>query len=211
MANKKQVLLIDYHLGNVQSVANALNYLNYDFVISNSVEDIIMSDAYILPGVGAFGEAMSNLNSLNIIKPLEKQVLVNKKPIIGFCLGMQILAESSDESPAVKGLGWIKGKVLKFNSKKLTVPHVGWNSIKINNKKPLFTKVDNDSNYYFDHSFYLSCNSDSILATCNYGGGFPAAVGNKNIFGVQFHPEKSQFNGLKLLRGFFDNYDIQHA
>jgi len=205
---KIPILLINYKLGNHQSVVNALEYLKYPFLISNSITDIKKAPAYILPGVGAFGEAMKNLQQLKIIPVLQKQVLEKKKPILGICLGMQILAEDSEENGYHTGLGWIKGHVKKIPDSRLRIPQVGWNNVQIIKRWPLFEKVKSEANFYFDHSYYFICDQNNIAATCNYGDHLTAAVQKDNIFGVQFHPEKSQNNGLRLLRSFFKNNHI---
>lgn len=209
---KKKILIIDYGVGNDQSVMNALSFLGYDFSISNKKEDILKADAYILPGVGAFNEAMKNLDELKITDILKNQVLVEKKPILGICLGFQVLADYSQENGLHNGLGFIKGGVVKFKAKKgLRIPHVGWNTVKVIKKEPLFSKTKDNPSFYFDHSYYLDCDKSYIAATCFYGTDIVAAVQKDNIFGVQFHPEKSQNNGLKLFRSFFDYLNIQHA
>ena len=199
------VLIIDYKVGNHQSVANAMSRLGYDFKISGAVEDIIKADAYILPGVGAFAEAMHNINSLGISEPLREQVMEWKKPLLGICLGMQILADGSEENGIHKGLGWISGNVLKLQHRKdCRIPHIGWNNLKIIKKEPLFIKTDEDHNFYFDHTYHFKCDARYVTAFSSHGADFVAAVQKDNIFGVQFHPEKSQNNGLKLFRSFFN-------
>lgn len=208
--NSKKILIIDYKVGNHQSVENALNSLGYDFLVSNKKEDILNSNLYILPGVGAFGEAMKNLNNFKITQLLKQQVLEKKKPILGICLGFQVFADWSEENGFHKGLGFIKGGVVKFKAKKgFRIPHVGWNTIKIIKKDPLFSKLKDSPNFYFDHSYHLICDDSYASAKCFYGDDFVAAVQKDNIFGVQFHPEKSQSNGLKLFRSFFDYLGIK--
>jgi len=205
----KKILIIDYKLGNHQSVANALDFLGYKFLISNSISDILRADAYILPGVGAFGEAMKNLTSLKIIDVLEQEVLKRNKPILGICLGMQIMAEDSEENGNFKGLGWIKGHVVKMHPKKGNrIPHVGWNNIKVILKNPLFSRVTGDANYYFDHSYHVICDKKNVAGIVLYGYKMTAAITNNNIFGIQFHPEKSQINGLRLYKSFFNYCNI---
>ncbi|MFA6253157.1 MAG: imidazole glycerol phosphate synthase subunit HisH [Patescibacteria group bacterium] len=201
-----KILIIDYKVGNHQSIVNALNFLGYDFIVSSRKSDIIKAQSYILPGVGAFGEAMKNFNKLDILDCLQEQVLIKKKPILGICLGMQILAKDSEESGFCQGLGWIDGHVVALNkAKDLRIPHVGWDNIKLIKKDPLFLRTDNkELNYYFDHSYHFVCADKFISARCYYGEDFAVAVQKNNIFGVQFHPEKSQRNGLKLLRCFLD-------
>lgn len=203
---KNKILIIDYGVGNHQSVINALNSLGYDFLVSNKKEHILNSDIYIFPGVGAFNEAMKNLNNLGLVELLKKQILEKKKPILGICLGFQLLADYSEENGFHKGLGFVKGGVVKFKSKKgLRIPHVGWNTIEIIKKNPLFSKLEKFPSFYFDHSYYLECDSSYVSAKCFYGRDVVAAVQKDNIFGVQFHPEKSQNNGLKLFRSFLNS------
>ena len=205
----KKILIIDYGVGNHTSIMNTLKYLKYNFIVSNKIKDIINSDCYILPGVGAFGEAMKNLKDLKIINILREEVLIKKKPLLGICLGMQILVDSSEEKGNHQGLGFISGKVTKIKEEKgLKVPHVGWNSLNIKKHYPLFSKNIKNSHtnpyFYFDHSYQIICNEDHVSAKFNYSNEIVAAIQKENIFGVQFHPEKSQISGFKLYRGFFD-------
>ncbi|MBS3169528.1 imidazole glycerol phosphate synthase subunit HisH [Candidatus Woesearchaeota archaeon] len=202
---KHDILVIDYHVGNHRSVLNALSLLGYHYKVSSEKEEIAKAPAYILPGVGAFSEAMTNLQNLGIIDTLKEQILNHKKPILGICLGMQVLAESSTENGFHKGLGIIKGSVMRIDSHKdIKIPHVGWNNLSIHQKDPLFTRTDEEAHFYFDHSYHIACDHSIISATCTHGSEITAAIQSDNIFGVQFHPEKSQKNGLLLLRGFFN-------
>lgn len=201
---KSDVLLVDYKVGNHLSIINALRFLGYNFVVSNKKEDIENARSYILPGVGAFAEAMKNLKELGIIDTLSDQVLLHKKPILGICLGMQVFAESSEEKGFHRGLGWFKARVMRISSKKdLRIPHVGWNNIQIKKKDPLFSRMNEDVSFYFDHSYHFVCDDEFVSATADYGQRLTAGIQKENIFGVQFHPERSQNNGLRLLRGFF--------
>jgi glutamine amidotransferase len=202
---KRDVLVIDYGVGNHSSILNALSFLGYRYSVSNQAEDIKKAPAYILPGVGAYGEAMHNIEKLDIVDTLSEEVLKKKKPILGICLGMQLLAEDSEEKGSHRGLGFIKGHVVELKPQnKLRVPHVGWNSLKVKNKAPLFERTSAEPHFYFDHSYHFKCDDANISATCAYGEEITAAVQKDNIFGVQFHPEKGQSNGLKLFRGFFN-------
>lgn len=202
---RPDVLVIDYKVGNHLSIINALTFLGYNFMVSNKQEDIVNAPSYILPGVGAFGEAMKNLQELGIVDCLNEQVLVKKKPILGICLGMQVMADDSEENGRHRGLGWVAGRVIKIEAREnLRVPHVGWNDIEIRKKEPLFARLGDSPNFYFDHSYHFVCDQENIAANCSYGGKITAAVQKGNIFGVQFHPEKSQNNGLKLFRGYFN-------
>ena len=203
---KTTITIIDYGVGNVHSIANALSALNYSVKISKSVSALSNAEVLILPGVGAFQEAMQNLIKLDLIPVLENEVLGNKKPILGICLGMQLFANSSTENGLHNGLGWITGTVEKLDvSPPLSIPHVGWNSVQVVQKDPLFTRLMNNQNFYFDHSFHFSCADKFKAATCCYGSSITAAVQHNNIFGVQFHPEKSQINGLRLLKGIVNS------
>ena len=198
------VVIIDYGMGNLFSVANALKFLNADAKISGRAEDIKSSDKIILPGVGSFAEGMKNLENLGIIKTLEEEVVKTKKPFLGICLGMQLLADEGEENGLTKGLGWFAGRVRRFgiDEKKYRLPHVGWNDVAPRAGEELFRGIEKPV-FYFVHSYHLvSENERDIIATCDYGERFAAAVRKKNIFGTQFHPEKSQKNGLKLLENF---------
>lgn len=202
---KKDVLIIDYGVGNHLSIINALEFLGYSFSVSDRVEDIREARSYILPGVGAFQEAKFNLKKLGIIEVLDEQVLGKKKPILGICLGMQIMAEDSEENGFCKGFGWFKGHIVRIKeTKDIRVPHVGWNNVRIIKKYPLFSLIYDEPHFYFDHSYHFKCDEKDNIATCSYGQEITAAVQKDNIFGVQFHPEKSQTNGLKLFRSYFN-------
>lgn len=203
-----KVLVIDYEVGNHQSVVNALKFLGYDFNVSREKEDILNAEALILPGVGAFGEAMKNLGKMDIIGPLEEQVVIKKKPILGICLGMQILADDSEEMGFHKGLGWIKGNIVRIEGgHEYRVPRVGWSDVTVLKKEPLFERNDHNASFYFDHSYHFVCEDKYVAAKCNYGNELVAAVKKDNIYGVQFHPEKSQTSGLKLFRSFFSHVE----
>lgn len=202
----KKILIIDYGVGNFQSVANALRFLGYEYSVSDKPLDISKAQILILPGVGAFSEAMKNLQKRNLINILRDEVINKKKPILGICLGMQVLASDSEEFGLHKGLGLIEGHVVRFNDKKgFPLPHVGWNNIMIKKKEPLFERIHGEPNYYFDHSFHFTCDEKYVAAVCDYGTTFVAAVQKDNVFGTQFHPEKSQSAGLKLFRGFIES------
>lgn len=200
------IVIIDYGVGNTHSVINAILRLGYTKVlVSDKEADIKSADVLILPGVGAFDEAVRNLKSHNLLEVLNETVLIKKKPILGICVGMQLLAEGSEENGWHEGLNWIPGKVKKLKLPPYyAVPQVGWNNIKFNNRDPLFSRTSENPNFYFDHSYYFETEPDYCLAWCDYGIQVTAAVQMDNIFGVQFHPEKSQTNGLKLFRGFFN-------
>jgi len=202
---QKTICVINYGMGNIGSVCNALDYLGGCYITSDRKEALEQADALILPGVGAFGAAMENLARLDLIQALTDHVLDRGKPFLGICLGMQLLAEDSHEQGFHRGLGWIKGHVTVLQpSNGFRVPHVGWNNVRFDHPGPLFNRVDNDSHFFFDHGFHFTCNEEVVLATSDYGEPFVAALHKNNIFATQFHPEKSQRNGLKLLRNFLN-------
>jgi glutamine amidotransferase len=202
---KNRILIINYGMGNLLSVSSALIALGGDCFISSSKDDIPSAGAYILPGVGAFFQAMENFEKLDLIEPLSEHVLVKKKPFLGICLGMQMIAEDSVEKGFRKGLGWIRGHVKKIDTNgDFPLPHVGWNSIKIEQRSPLFLNLNEETNFYFDHSYHVSCAADYVSAKSWYGTDIVAAVQYNNILATQFHPEKSQNNGLRLLRNFMN-------
>jgi glutamine amidotransferase len=201
------IVVADYGVGNTYSVTNAISYLGYRKLrISDNEKQIREADALILPGVGAFEACANNLRARNLDVILNEIVLVKKKPILGICVGMQLLVTESEENGLHAGLNWIPGKVKKLNlPHEFAVPHVGWNNVKFNVKDPLFSRNQEEANFYFDHSYYFSCDEQFVAAYCEYGIKVTAAVQSGNIFGVQFHPEKSQNNGLKLFRSFFNS------
>ena len=197
------VSIIDYGMGNVASVQKALNFLNVKSVITNDHSVIKDSSVILLPGVGSFAQGMENLNERNLVNLLTEEVMIKQKPFLGICLGMQLIMENGNEPYECKGLGWIEGEVQKFELLDLNIPHMGWNNIKVFNKK-YFNNLDN-SNFYFIHSYHVkTTNYQDVAATVNYGFDVVASVQKGNIFATQFHPEKSQAAGLLLLKTFFD-------
>ncbi|MBU4334687.1 MAG: imidazole glycerol phosphate synthase subunit HisH, partial [Candidatus Omnitrophica bacterium] len=174
--------------------------------ISNNPNDLKKAERIVLPGVGAFADGIKNLIESGWFSIIREEVLVNKIPILGICLGMQIMADSSEENGHHVGLGWIEGRVVKMDaSEEVKIPHVGWNNLIVKKRKPLFDLTKEDAHYYFDHSYRFDCSHENISATCLHGNDIVAAVQKENIFGVQFHPEKSQVSGLKIFRSFFNN------
>lgn len=193
--------LLNYGLGNINAFSNILKNLNIEFKIPQNEDDILTCDKFILPGVGAFDEAVTKLKSENYFEILEDEVIKKKKFILGICVGMQIFLNKSEEGSSL-GLGWIDGEVKKFNNNKFRVPHIGWNKIKIINKNKFLEDIE-DHEFYFLHSYYCEIKSkDSIITTTNYNIDFCSAFISENIFGIQFHPEKSHDSGIKLINNF---------
>lgn len=200
------IAIIDYGLGNVKAFENVYTRLNIPVKIATKAEDLNGATRFILPGVGAFDYAMSKLLDSGMKEPLEELVLIHKLPIIGICVGMQILAKASDEGRS-SGLGWIDATVKKLNSslihQPLYLPHMGWNNVIPVQSNDLLDGLSTDARFYFLHSYYLSCNNlRDIIAESEYGTKFSCAINHGNIYGVQFHPEKSHHNGIALLRNF---------
>src|SRR3989344_8315875 len=198
------VVIIDYGMGNLFSVKNALEAIGVEAKISNEPDDLRRAVQIILPGVGAFPDGMKNLKNLDIIPILEEEVLEKKKPFLGICLGAQLLAFQGEEHQLTDGLGWIKGRVRRFqvDESKFRIPHIGWNDVFPKKDNILFKNV-HPPIFYFVHSYHLVPEDQSVIvATSEYGETFAAALPKENIFGVQFHPEKSQKNGLRILENF---------
>lgn len=198
------IKIVDYGLGNLLAFQNIYKQLNIPFGLAKNTDDLKKAKGLILPGVGSFDTAINMLNESGMRPRLDELVQINKLPILGICIGMQILAEKSEEGN-LSGLGWIPGKVKKFKKSKnfnFPLPHMGWNNVKSKNNK-LFSKLDKNNKFYFLHSFYFECtDQEDIAATSNYGNDFSCAVNSENIFGVQFHPEKSHQSGVLLLKNF---------
>ena len=200
-----KIAIIDYGMGNIQSVKNALELLNCHTQITDDPTQLKNADGLVLPGVGAFGQAMLNLKDKKIINPLKRAVLEHNIPILGICLGMQLLSEKSDERGSNSGLSLIPGEICKIpDLDGYRLPHVGWNDIKVKNNAPLFTNIADSSSFYFVHSYRFMCDSKYIAGTAEYGNLINAVVQNNHIFGVQFHPEKSQKKGLMLINNFIN-------
>jgi glutamine amidotransferase len=200
------ITIINYGLGNIKAVANIYTRLNISYKIANIPNDVKDSEKILLPGVGAFDEAMTLLCESGFKAILDHEVLVNKIPILGICVGMQILGGNSEEG-SLAGLGWIPGNVKKISKDVLIhvpkLPHLGWNSIEIKRNTALLDNINEEDGFYFLHSYFFQCNNENnILATTNYGNKFASVINTENIYGVQFHPEKSHRNGIQLLKNF---------
>lgn len=199
------VAIIDYDAGNIKSVEKALLHLGEEVIITRDREQILNSDKVILPGVGAFGDAMEKLRSYGLDKVIY-EVVERKIPFLGICLGLQLLFEKSDETPGVKGLGILPGEILRIPDKEgIKIPHMGWNSVKIKENARIFKDVPQDSYVYFVHSYYLKAGrEEDVAATTEYSTLIHADVEHDNVFACQFHPEKSSEIGLKILKNFVE-------
>lgn len=197
------IAIIDYDAGNIKSVEKALKTLGQEVVVTRDAETILNADKVILPGVGAFGDAMEKLHTYGLVEVIHK-VVESKKPFFGICLGLQLLFESSEEAPGVKGLGVLKGKIIKIpENGELKIPHMGWNSLHLQNDGRLFQNLPQDPYVYFVHSYYLLAEDESIVkATTDYSTCIHASVEKDNVFACQFHPEKSSNVGLRILKNF---------
>ena len=200
------IALVDYKLSNLNGVLSAVSYLGFNAKITNDKDIIKNAYKIILPGVGAFGDAINNLNELDLIDVLEQQVIKNKIPFLGICVGAQLICKDSDEFGFHKGLNWINANVerIKTNDKNLILPHTGWNDIKVINNSILMSGIEeNQDLFYYNHShaIYALDNKD-VIASCDYGSEFASIIQKDNIYATQFHPEKSQKSGLKLLENF---------
>lgn len=198
--------IVDYGLGNILAFANVYRRANVPFAIASNVDQLAGATRLILPGVGAFDHAMNMLDESGMRACLDWMVLEKQVPVLGICVGMQMLAGSSDEGSR-PGLGWIDGVVRKFDVSAFTqathLPHMGWNDVQPAKADPLFVGLERDARFYFLHSFYFDCNNEQdTLARANYGGDFSCAVHSGKIYGVQFHPEKSHHFGMQLLKNF---------
>ncbi|HVN23062.1 MAG TPA: imidazole glycerol phosphate synthase subunit HisH [Syntrophorhabdales bacterium] len=197
------IAIVDYGMGNLRSVTNAFARLGASIVVTSDRNAIATARAIVLPGVGAFGKCMENLVRFDLLDVLLDQI--NKgKPYLGICLGLQMLFESSEEAPGVKGLGLVKGSVKRFKNE-LKVPHMGWNQVEQTKGSQLFKGIRQGEHFYFVHSFYPEPTEEELIAsTTDYGKPFASSVERENIFACQFHPEKSQRVGLHLLQNFID-------
>ena len=199
------IAIIDYDAGNIKSVEKALQFLGEEALITRDVDVLMSADKVILPGVGAFGDAMAKLEEYGLVDVIHK--IVDKgTPFLGICLGLQLLFDSSEEAPGVKGLGLLPGKIVRFPSDMgLKVPQIGWNKLSFPNKGKLFNGLDEGVFVYFVHSYYLQAqNMSDVVAICEYGVTVHASVEHNNIYACQFHPEKSSDVGMTILKNFID-------
>ena len=202
-----KIVIVDYGMGNIKSIVSALKYLGVgNIIVSNTKDDLTAATKLILPGVGSFAQAMQNIKELNLDIILEELVIKDKKPILGICLGMQLMTEISDEDGFNNGLGFITAKTQKFSIDNLKVPHVGFNQVQKPTESVLYLDLDNLSDFYFTHSYQVQSDEQINQAICKYGNEFIVSYEKDNIAGVQFHPELSQTNGLKLLENFIKSF-----
>ena len=200
------IAIVDYGLGNVNALANIYKRLNIPAVIASTPQQLESAQKLILPGVGAFDWALKRLNESGLRDTVERLVVRDKKPVLGICVGMQIMANRSDEG-TMMGLGWIAGQVKKIdsvaNNPVIALPHMGWNDVTLRLPVPLFRGLEREARFYFLHSYcFIPCDPEHVLASCNYHTSICASVGAGNVYGVQFHPEKSHHYGIRLLQNF---------
>lgn len=204
-----KVVVIDYGMGNLHSVSKALETAGAEVLVSNRSGDLEMAEGIVLPGVGSFVQGMKHLVGLDLIDKLYQEVIIKKKPFLGICLGMQLAAKTGEEGGSVNGLGWIDAKVIRFDfqSNEYKVPHMGWDDVKFVGVSPLFAGLDSPATLYFVHSYhFVPADRKIVTGVCDYGDEFVVSVSKDNIHLFQFHPEKSQAKGLKILANFIDMY-----
>ncbi|MDP3920852.1 MAG: imidazole glycerol phosphate synthase subunit HisH [Candidatus Omnitrophota bacterium] len=199
------IVVVDYGMGNLRSVSKALEHLGGDVRVSADPADVSRADKLVLPGVGAFGNAMEELRRRKLLDPV-REYLTGRKPFLGICLGLQLLLNDSEESPSVDGFGCVGGHVQGFRGSGIKVPHMGWNKVCIRKQHPVLRGVKDGSYFYFVHSFYAVCNDiAAVAASCTHGTDeFAAIVARDSIIATQFHPEKSQEAGLRILKNFLE-------
>jgi glutamine amidotransferase len=200
------ITIVDYRVGNLASIANMLKRAGFAAQITSDPGAVAAADKLILPGVGAFDTGMANLAELGLVEPLRRRALDDAAPVLGICLGMQLLLEGSEEG-RLAGLGWVRGRCRRFQfagaDSQLKVPHMGWNEVRPSRRDSLFGDLADDAGFYFVHSYYAVCDDEAdVLARTTHGHDFASAVQRGNIFGTQFHPEKSHKHGLRVLKRF---------
>jgi glutamine amidotransferase len=205
MIESKPIIIVDYGAGNIKSVVKKVEMLGFKAIVTNDYDLIVNANKLILPGVGHFENAMHQLKELNLIEALTIAVCEKKVPILGICLGLQLMTMHSEEGNCA-GLGWLDAKVVRFNvsdKHKFKVPHIGWNTIQINKESKLLQGIESNSEFYFVHSYHVQTDNDTIiLNTTNYSYDFVSALEKDNIYGVQYHPEKSHDIGAKMINNF---------
>ena len=197
------IAIVDYGMGNVRSVKKALEYVapSDNWILTSDPQVLRDSDRIVFPGQGAMGSCMSALEENSLVNEIKSSF--KSKPFLGICLGLQLLFDSSEENNGTKGLSIVPGKVIKFKNSELKIPHMGWNNVNHSKDHPLWFNIDNNSRFYSVHSYYVKpVNEDCVFGTTNYGHEFVSAIALDHVFAVQFHPEKSQNDGLQLLRNF---------
>ena len=202
------IVIIDYKMGNLGSILNMLKKIGVQAIVSSLPEDILQADKLILPGVGAFDNGMANLKESSLLSVLNEKVLAKKTPILGICLGMQLLTRRSAEG-RLEGLGWVEADTVRFRFGKeestLKIPHMGWNTVMFKTGSVLSSELEDEARFYFVHSFHVVCDrEENVAGKTFYGYEFSSAIQNGNIIGVQFHPEKSHKYGLRLLKNFVE-------
>jgi imidazole glycerol-phosphate synthase subunit HisH len=206
-SSSARIVIVDYRTGNLNSIKRTLNRIGGLPIISSRIDDLTRADKIILPGIGHFARAMANLNKLGLLDALNEAVLIRRKPVLGICLGMELMALTSKEGD-MQGLRWLDAEAVRFEfsaGASPKVPHMGWNRIQIKKGSPLMKDVNDESEFYFAHSYYLNINDRSdLLNETEYGVSFPSAVERHNIFGVQYHPEKSHHAGAQVLKNFVE-------
>lgn len=205
---KYKIFVADYGCGNTKSLYNSLKFLGFNPIISNNNKDLNVSTHIILPGVGSYANAIKKINDKLDLNFLKKQVLIEKKPFLGICVGMQVLSDYGFEFKKTKGLGWIHGEVKQMNARPNILPQIGWNNLEIlQEKNNLLLNISDKDYFYFVHSYAFKVkNSNIVVAKTSYNSNFNSIIQKENIIGVQFHPEKSQSSGLKLLKNFVINF-----
>jgi glutamine amidotransferase len=203
---QKPITIVDYGLGNLASIANMLKRVGAPSVLASTPEQIAQATSLILPGVGAFGKGMQNLAERGLIEPLRRKALDENVPVLGLCLGMQLLVSSSEEG-SVPGLGWIEGRCVRFSTTaiapEIRIPHMGWNRVVSRTQHPLLSDLGSDSRFYFVHAYHLvDVREEDQLGSTEHGVRFPSVIARGNLMGVQFHPEKSHRFGMSLMRSF---------
>lgn len=200
------ITIIDYGMGNLGSIANMIKKTDHKCLITSDIKEIKQATKLILPGVGSFDNGMRNLTELGMIEVLNQKVLIEKTPILGICLGMQLMTKSSEEGK-LSGLKWIDAETKKFASDTLKIPHMGWNIVKHQKESKLFDECESEKRFYFVHSYYVSSNQEvDVLTNTNYIQDFVSSFEKENIVGVQFHPDKSHKFGMQLLKNFVERY-----